>query len=79
MPPASHKPLSSNQSWGVAILGTIALVYFTVFIFLFKRPQEHITELYFADRMTEAHRILINQYNELHAGKIRVIPVNYTA
>jgi len=77
MPPASHKPLSSNQSWGVAILGTIALVYFTVFIFLFKRPQEHITELYFADRMTEAHRILINQYNELHAGKIRVIPVNF--
>jgi len=77
MPPTNHKPLSSNQARGVAILGTIALLYLTIFTFLFKRPQEHVTEFYFADRMTEAHRILIDQYNKSHEGKVKVIPIDF--
>jgi multiple sugar transport system substrate-binding protein len=77
MASVNYKLSSSNQAWGIAVLCAIALVYFTIFAFLFKRPTEHVTEFYFADRMTEAHRILINQYNESHAGKIKVIPIDF--
>ena len=77
MASGNYKLSSSNQAWGIAVLCAIALVYFTIFAFLFKRPTEHVTEFYFADRMTEAHRILINQYNQSHAGKIKVIPVDF--
>ncbi len=72
-----YKLSSNNQAWGIAVLCAIALVYFAIFAFLFKRPVEHVTELYFADRMTEAHRILIDQYNQAHAGKGPVVPVDF--
>ena len=55
MASVNYKLSSSNQAWGIAVLCAIALVYFTIFAFLFKRPTEHVTEFYFADRMTEAH------------------------
>ena len=68
---------SDKQAWGITILGAIALVYLLIFAFLYKRPQEHVTEFYFADRMTDAHRILIDQYNKAHEGKIKVIPIDF--
>lgn len=77
MAPNKYRSLTTNQSWGIAVLGTIALVYLTIFAFLYKRPQEQVTEFYFADRLTEAHHILIDQYNKEHAGRIKVIPVDF--
>jgi multiple sugar transport system substrate-binding protein len=75
---AGHDRVSSNnQAWGIAVLCVIALIYFGIFAFLFKRPTDHVTQFYFADRMTEAHRILIDQYNELHAGKVNVVPIDF--
>ena len=77
MPPGNYKLSTSKQAWGIGILGAIALIYLTMFAFLSKRPQEHMTEFYFADRMTEAHRILIDQYNKSHEGKVKVIPIDF--
>jgi ABC-type glycerol-3-phosphate transport system substrate-binding protein len=77
MPPGNYKLSTSKQGWGIGILAGIALVYLTMFALLSKRPQEHVTEFYFADRMTEAHRILIDQYNKLHEGKVKVIPIDF--
>jgi multiple sugar transport system substrate-binding protein len=77
MASGNYKLSTSYQGWGIAVLGAIALIYFAVFAFFVKRPQQHVTEFYFADRMTEAHRILIDQYNKLHAGKIKVIPIDF--
>lgn len=77
MPPDSYKLSTSKQAWGIGILGSIALIYLTMFAFLSKRPQEHMIEFYFADRMTEAHRILIDQYNKSHEGKVKVIPIDF--
>ena len=77
MTPEKYRPMTTKQAWGIAVLGAIALLYFALFDFLSKRPQQHVTEFYFADRITEAHRILIDQYNSLHAGKIKVIPIDF--
>ncbi len=77
MPPGNYKLSTSKQGWGIGILGGIALIYLSMYALLSKRPQEHVTEFYFADRMTEAHRILIDQYNKLHEGKVKVIPIDF--
>jgi len=77
MASVNGKISSSNQALGIVVLCAIAMVYFAIFAFLFKRPTEHVTEFYFADRMTEAHRVLIDQYNALHKGKVKVIPIDF--
>lgn len=38
---------------------------------------ENVKEIYFADRITLAHQILIEQYNELNKGEIKVIPIDF--
>jgi multiple sugar transport system substrate-binding protein len=39
-------------------------------------PDEEI-QIYFADRMTPAHRVLIDRYNQINEGKIKVIPIDF--
>lgn len=34
------------------------------------------TQVYFADRISEAHHLVINRFNQLHRGKIEVVPVD---
>ena len=36
-------------------------------------------KVYFADHISPAHEAVIKRFNELHAGKIEVIPVNLPA
>jgi multiple sugar transport system substrate-binding protein len=62
---------------GAGYLLLLALLYvFTYFIFVKEQKQE-VTEIYFADRVTDAHRILIDKYNALNAGRIKVIPIDF--
>jgi len=62
---------------GVAILVALGLLYLLLYSLLVRRPPPGVTEIYFADRITDAHRILIDRYNALNAGRIRVIPVDF--
>ena len=62
---------------GIIILVTLALLYLIPYSLLVRRPDPGITEIYFADRITDAHRILIDRYNALNAGKVRVIPIDF--
>src|SRR5271169_6680349 len=62
---------------GVAILVALGLLYLLLYSLLVRRPPQGVTEIYFADRITDAHRILIDRYNALNAGRIRVIPVDF--
>jgi multiple sugar transport system substrate-binding protein len=64
-------------SYGVAILAVLGLLYFVLYSLLVPQPPPGLTEIYFADRITDAHRILIDRYNTLNAGRIRVIPVDF--
>ncbi|MGA9120356.1 MAG: extracellular solute-binding protein [Bacteroidota bacterium] len=63
--------------WGVTFLALLALLYLVPYYFIISHGARGETEIYFADRMTEAHRILIDRYNSLHQGKVRVIAIDF--
>ena len=64
-------------SSGVLFLVILALLYLIPYSIFVRHPQPDVTEIYFADRITEAHRQLIDRYNESHAGKVRVVPIDF--
>ena len=64
-------------STGVIFLVVLALLYLVPYSLFVRRPEPEVTEIYFAERITEAHRILIEKYNAEHAGKVRVIPIDF--
>jgi len=62
---------------GVLFLGLLALLYLVPYYLIVQRPEPAVTEIFFADRITEAHRILIEKYNRMHAGRIKVTPIDF--
>jgi multiple sugar transport system substrate-binding protein len=66
-----------RQHWGVLFLSSIALLFILVQVFFSTHRRKEVTELYFADKMTEAHRVLIDEYNRLHQGEVKVVPVDF--
>ena len=62
---------------GVLFLSLLALLYLVPYYLIIQRPKPAVTEIFFADRMTGAHRLLIEQYNQMHAGKIKVTPIDF--
>ncbi len=70
--------ITGKQKWGFILLLFLALVYVTIFYLQRNRVQSNsVTEIYFADRITAAHRVLIDEYNKLMKGKVRVIPIDF--
>lgn len=69
--------VSIKQKWGFGLLLFLALVYLLIYYFQRYQPENSVTEIYFADRITAAHRVLINEYNKLMAGKVKVIPIDF--
>ncbi|MCX7798088.1 MAG: extracellular solute-binding protein [Melioribacter sp.] len=69
--------ISVKQKWGFVLLLVLVLVY--VIIFYFQKSQSHnsIVEIYFADRITAAHRFLIDEYNKMMKGKVKVVPIDF--
>jgi multiple sugar transport system substrate-binding protein len=66
-----------KKYWGVVLLIVMALMFIIPYYFFIQKEYDHGLEIYFADRITEAHRILIEKYNRLHAGKVKVIPTDF--
>jgi len=64
-------------STGVLFLVVVALLYLVPYSMFVRRPKPELTEIFFADRVTDAHRILIDEYNALHAGKVKVTPIDF--
>jgi len=48
-----------------------------IFYTFSRRTQKSVVEIHFADRVTEAHRILIDKYNSTHVGSVKVIPIDF--
>ena len=61
----------------VLIFSLLGLLYLVAYTSMVRRPKSDVVEIHFADRITEAHRALIDRYNALHAGKIKVIPIDF--
>lgn len=74
---SKHKLLSRKQLYGIVTLVAVVLGYVAVFTIVLHRPAPSSLELYFADRMTDAHLLLIERYNKLHEGKVKVVPVHF--
>jgi multiple sugar transport system substrate-binding protein len=67
----------NKQILGIGIFSLAVFIYILFVYFISHRPPKTVTEIYFADRMTEAHYILIGRYNAAHAGSVKIIPVNF--
>jgi ABC-type glycerol-3-phosphate transport system substrate-binding protein len=66
-----------RQHWGVIFLSCAALASIASQAFFTTPKKEGVVDVFFADRMTDAHHILIDRYNRLHEGKIRVVPIDF--
>ncbi|MCB0744400.1 MAG: extracellular solute-binding protein [Ignavibacteriae bacterium] len=66
-----------KQIWGFIFLLLISIIYLGIFLFGIAAKKNAVTEIYFADRITAAHKILIEKYNKLNEGKIKVVPIDF--
>lgn len=62
---------------GAGVLAVLVLLYLIIYSLILKHRDPEVTDIYFADRITPAHRILIDRFNQAHAGRIRVIPIDF--
>ena len=61
---------------GIAIVLAAVLLYVMGPTLLPPQEERGPKRVYFADRISTAHRILIQRFNDLHGGSIEVVPVD---
>ena len=66
-----------KQSWGLIFLVAVTITYLAINYFEYQTKPPQVKKVYFADRMTAAHKTLIARFNKLHKGKIEVIPIDF--
>jgi multiple sugar transport system substrate-binding protein len=66
-----------RQWWVSLFLFLLILIYVTIFFLKNNSSHKEVTKIYFADRITAAHKKLIEKYNELNTGKVEVIPIDF--
>lgn len=58
----------------------LVIVAFLIYLFtptgVYEYSSQMITQIYYADNISKAHRILIDQFNKEYENKIEVVPVN---
>jgi multiple sugar transport system substrate-binding protein len=69
--------LRFKQTWGLLFLLFVTIAYLAIYFIINSPKQNEATEIYFADMMTAAHRILIDKYNKINEGKVKVIPIDF--
>jgi ABC-type glycerol-3-phosphate transport system substrate-binding protein len=69
--------MTSKQLIWIGSLAVLVLFYILFFFIFSHRTQKSVIEIHFADRITEAHRILIDKYNSVHTGSVKVIPIDF--
>jgi multiple sugar transport system substrate-binding protein len=69
--------LKIKQKRGFIFLLLMAIAYIIIFILFNKKNTSDVIELYYADRVTAAHKILIERYNKLNEGRVKVIPKDF--
>lgn len=66
-----------KQKWGFTFLFLLSLIYVVINLYDTTSTDNKVTEIYFADRITAAHKILIDRYNKMNEGKVKVIPIDF--
>lgn len=60
----------------IILLIIILELYLIIPIYNASKEKEASTEIYFATNISDAHKKIINRFNKLYQGKIKVIPVD---
>jgi len=55
---------------------TVILILNLLRLNIFSLNHKKVTQVYYADNISIAHRRLINRFNQKYAGKIEIIPIN---
>jgi len=66
-----------KQRWAFLFLIVLMITYLGIHFFEHNYQEKKVKKIYFADRVVSAHKILIDEYNRLNAGKVEVIPVDF--
>ncbi|MCF8259821.1 MAG: extracellular solute-binding protein [Melioribacteraceae bacterium] len=66
-----------KQFWGFLILLLVTVIYLIVFFTDFFAEKSEVKEIYFADRVTAAHKILIEKYNRENSNNVKVVPIDF--
>jgi multiple sugar transport system substrate-binding protein len=61
---------------GVAVIALTALLWYILNPGLTPSEGAGLTRVYFADRISLGHRKVIDRFNQIHQGKIEVVPVD---
>jgi multiple sugar transport system substrate-binding protein len=69
--------MNSKFKWALGILIVAFFAYYAINFFFNRSEGDKVVEIYFADRITAAHKKLIEIYNERNKGKVRVIPIDF--
>lgn len=69
--------ITTKQKWSIVFIFLLVVVYAVIFYIQKGEKTSGVVEIYFADRVTAAHRELINQYNKMMKGKVKVIPIDF--
>ncbi len=69
--------MSKKQILGIAILVCSVVGYVAFFTIFSNNNSNELVEVYFADRMTKAHLMLIDNFNHIHNGQIKIVPIHF--
>ena len=72
------KFIVESPIWFISILIPVISIIFYLYhpIQLSLFPEQEIKKIYYIDNISEAHRILIERFNQRYKNKIEVVPVN---
>ena len=76
MSSASEKQTSIVTLVVVVTVLTAVLWYVLSPSLISSSASSQVTRVYFADRISDAHRLVIDRFNQLHRGSIEVVPVD---
>ena len=68
--------IREKKIWGFIFLLLMSALYISIFL-IDSSSKDEVTEIYFADRITAANRILIDNYNKINFGKVKVVPIDF--
>ncbi len=66
-----------RQEWAIIALAIVTVIYMVIYFYGSSWMSDPVKIIHFADRITPAHLVLIDRYNDLHKGKVKVIPVDF--
>jgi len=69
--------LKFRQEWAIVALAIVTVIYMVIYFYGSSWMSDPVKIIHFADRITPAHLVLIDRYNDLHKGKVKVIPVDF--